>query len=359
MARYKEFENAFSPLHASPDTLMEVQKKMQNEKKTRRPVAKGLAAVLAAVLTLSVAFGAAKLLSAKLSPTEGAKGDVVAAFGAGNISTQKAVVLDNANEPIDIPDMVRENTDAQTVQRLVGDYLYDVEGTLTAGGYTLKLSSFLMDEQGMGIVTCTLENPDGVSYEECGYGEVDLPVSISLWQSPGRNGYMDANIYLNRTESTDKCLQLAVYFGTFRTYEKGSPIYMELSESGKDSTCGQMEICPKAYLPTAVFSAEGHSLRVSALGITVDNPVPVEFTEDELIIRYADGSDYAVTSKARNQSNRLVCYLQSEGETYTANCSVFNRLVDIEAIASVSMEGHYYASMTDDTRSTAALEYTR
>lgn len=41
------FEKAFSPLHASPDTLTEVRKTMQNEKKTRRALGKGAVIAIA------------------------------------------------------------------------------------------------------------------------------------------------------------------------------------------------------------------------------------------------------------------------------------------------------------------------
>lgn len=49
------FEKAFSPLHASPDTLTEVRKTMRNEKKTRRALGKSAVVAIAAALTLTVA----------------------------------------------------------------------------------------------------------------------------------------------------------------------------------------------------------------------------------------------------------------------------------------------------------------
>ena len=44
------FEKAFSPLHASPDTLTEVRKTMRNEKKTRRALGKSAVVAIAAVV---------------------------------------------------------------------------------------------------------------------------------------------------------------------------------------------------------------------------------------------------------------------------------------------------------------------
>ena len=64
------FEKTFSALHASPDTLTEVRKTMQNEKKTRRALGKGAVIAIAAALTLTVAVagGIVTLIKADVSP---------------------------------------------------------------------------------------------------------------------------------------------------------------------------------------------------------------------------------------------------------------------------------------------------
>ena len=66
------FEKAFSPLHASPDTLTEVRKTMRNEKKTRRALGKGAVIAIAAALTLTIAVagGIVTLIRADVSPAD-------------------------------------------------------------------------------------------------------------------------------------------------------------------------------------------------------------------------------------------------------------------------------------------------
>ena len=66
------FEKAFSPLHASPDTLTEVRKTMRNEKKTRRALGKSAVVAIAAALTLTVAVasGIVTLIKADVSPAD-------------------------------------------------------------------------------------------------------------------------------------------------------------------------------------------------------------------------------------------------------------------------------------------------
>lgn len=69
MTQHELFEKTFSALHASPDTILEVKRTMQNEKKTRRILGRGAVIAIAAALTLSVAVAAGVvLIRADVSP---------------------------------------------------------------------------------------------------------------------------------------------------------------------------------------------------------------------------------------------------------------------------------------------------
>ena len=57
MTEHELFRKTFSTLHASPDTLMEVQKAMENNKKTHRTLRRGVVIAIAAALMLTVAAG--------------------------------------------------------------------------------------------------------------------------------------------------------------------------------------------------------------------------------------------------------------------------------------------------------------
>lgn len=58
MTEHELFRKTFSTLHASPDTLMEVQKAMENNKKTHRTLRRGVVIAIAAALMLTVAAAA-------------------------------------------------------------------------------------------------------------------------------------------------------------------------------------------------------------------------------------------------------------------------------------------------------------
>ena len=72
MTEHELFQKTFSALHASPDTLMEVQKTMENSKKTHRTLHRGVVIAIAAALTLTVAAatGVVTLIKANVSPAD-------------------------------------------------------------------------------------------------------------------------------------------------------------------------------------------------------------------------------------------------------------------------------------------------
>ena len=159
------FEKAFSPLHASPDTLTEVRKTMQNEKKTRRALGKGAVIAIAAALTLTVAVaaGVVTLIKANVTPADHVDDATRHAF-TDDIDAATPVVDDGKGGLVPVPDMERIPGDVQTTQRLVGQYLSKLDAEMTVDGNTIKLGTFLIDENGLGLLTYSVENPSGVGY---------------------------------------------------------------------------------------------------------------------------------------------------------------------------------------------------
>ena len=159
------FEKAFSPLHASPDTLTEVRKTMRNEKKTRRALGKGavIAIAVALTLTVAVASGIVTLIKADVSPADKVDDATHRAF-TDDIDAAAPVVDDGKGGLVPVPDMERIPGDVQTTQRLVGQYLSKLDAEMTVDSNTIKLGTFLIDENGLGLLTYSVENPSGVGY---------------------------------------------------------------------------------------------------------------------------------------------------------------------------------------------------
>lgn len=355
----KLFQQTFSALHASPDTLSEVYKVVRRNKR-HHTITKGMliAAVLAMCITVAGAVGIATLIKADVAPADSVTDADRNAFDKDTVGSDTPLVLGNDGQPISLPRMERASTDTATVQRLLGDYLCTVNATMEVDGYTIKLNTFLIDENGSGFLTYTLSNPNGVEPDENGYGEVFTPLNPSLiiGDDPKSFDYMDAKTYLDTAASTDTELHLVLYFSDFGYWHKGDDLIFAVNPQyagdNPDTKTwgGSISISPIAYLPAATFTAEnGDTVKVSALGIHVAAPGAItnqicDMVPRELVLHMTDGSRYVVDSARENIMNWVVG-LGTIDENHHINGGTysFNRLVDVDEIESVTAEGHVVA----------------
>lgn len=237
MTEHELFQKTFSTLHASPDTLMEVQKTMENSKKTHRTLRKGVVIAIAAALMLTVAAaaGVVHLIKADVTPADGVNDTTLHAF-TDDMDASTPTVEGNSGELITVPDMERIPGDVETVQRLVGDYLSKLDAGLTVGSTTITLGTFLIDESGCGILTYAVDDPEGVSYEEAGYGEVyGLPLEPRMYlRSPDyqQGGSVNVKLHVDKTTSTATHLDVVAYFAAGETYQKGDNLYFTVYDGG-------------------------------------------------------------------------------------------------------------------------------
>ena len=352
MTQHELFEKTFSALHASPDTILEVKRTMQNEKKTRRILGRGAVIAIAAALTLSVAVaaGVVTLIKADVSPADKVDDTTYHAF-TDDMDASTPTVEGNSGELITLPDMERIPGDRDTVQRLVGDYLSKLDAELTVGSTTITLETFLVDESGCGILTYTVDDPEGVSYEDAGYGEVySLPLQPSMYlRSPDfqQGGMVNVKLHVDKTTSTATHLDVVAYFAAGETYQKGDNFYFTVYDGGSEGREPYaVAIQPRTYAPVRTLTAaDGEVARISAVGITMGNASPDrELTAQELTLHYADGTSYVVTSESQNLMNWVLGYIYGDGETapFAHAVYIFNRLVDVNAITSVSFDGRWF-----------------
>ena len=346
----KLFQQTFSALHASPDTLSEVYKVVRRNKR-HHTITKGMliAAVLAMCITVAGAVGIATLIKADVAPADSITDADRNAFDKDTVGSDTPLVLGNDGQPINLPRMERASTDTATVQRLLGDYLCTVNATMEVDGYTIKLNTFLIDENGSGFLTYTLSNPNGVEPDENGYGEVYTPLDPSpiIGDDLQSYKYMDAKTYLDTAATTDTEMHLVLYFSDFGFWHKGDDlIFAVVRQSGGDWG-GTISISPIAYLPVTTFTSEdGSTVEVSALGIHMDKPSAItnqisDLNPKELVLHMKDGSRYAVQSDRENVLNWVVGLCTVDENHDENGCTYsFNRLVDVDEIESVTAEGH-------------------
>ena len=368
MTERELFEKTFSALHASPDTLSEVKRTMQNEKKTRRILGRGAVIAIAAALTLTVAVGAGVvLIRADVSPAEKVDDTTHHAF-TDDINSPTPVVIGNSGEVITVADMERIPGDPATTERLVGQYLSKLDAEMTVEGNTYKMGTFLVDDTGTGILTFSVENPNGFEYGDMGYGETwieSVIANVYYGRSEptrgDRDGAMsaDTKLYVDESASTDTCLQVMAYFisGKGFSYAKDSTFYFSVSDGAYQYH--SIAIQTKTRVPVKTFTADnGEIVLLSPLGMTAVDTIghEVEWLIRENIIQFKDGSTFVVKSREQNLRNWVVSYGTGNPESgYNMameielgatdigseeyNSYQFNRLVDVDEVSSITLDG--------------------
>ena len=108
------------------------------------------------------------------------------------------------------------------------------------------------------------------------------------------------------------------YFAAGETYQKGDNFYFTVYDGGGEGREPYaVAIQPCTYAPVRTLTAaDGEVVRISAVGITMDNASPDrELTAQELTLHYADGTSYVVTSESQNLMNWVLGYIYGDGET--------------------------------------------
>lgn len=331
---------------------------------TRMVLVAAIVAALCAVTVVAVSGNAA----GKVTPADTAKAGemddkTTAAFNDG-ISTQQADIRDANGNTIQLAEMERVPTDPETAQRLVGGYLMALDNAAVTieddyyGDYTITLETMLIDEKGKGMITYSVENPKGVysSTEGFSYGEgvhtcmpsveVHEPSEEAALRSIEAHVGTITKIYLDKENTTDTHVQAIMYFAICGSYRKGDPVYVTQGSvySGQvQAIC----ITPTSYVPAKTFTEKGGThVSVSPLGIQVDTG---DLSGDEtrnITIRYKDDSEFVVWSGGINNCTVAFGgygYEGTDGGNYRdASYYNFNRLVDVDQIASVEVVHHYY-----------------
>ena len=254
---------------------------LENSKKTHRTLHRGVVIAIAAALTLTVAAatGVVTLIKANVSPADKVDDTTYHAF-TDDMDASTPTVEGNSGELITLPDMERIPGDRDTVQRLVGDYLSKLDAELTVGSTTITLETFLVDESGCGILTYTVDDPEGVSYEDAGYGEVySLPLEPRMYlRSPDyqQGGSINVKLHVDKTTSTATHLDVVAYFAAGETYQKGANFYFTVYDGGGEGREPYaVAIQPRTYAPVRTLTAaDGEVARISAVGITMGNASP-------------------------------------------------------------------------------------
>lgn len=335
------FRETFSQLHASGNICEEVLEMAKNRgRKKRRYVSKRLAAacVLAAALCGTSVFAAVQ------------GGFLQSVFGTKGQENVGVHELGEGGQSWKVPAREWETVDEDAAERLVGEQVARIGESVTVYGYTLTLDEYMIDENGIGAITYTLSNPDGLAGVcEAGYGEYymspDVPMKeIHMQSTEGRS--IDHRSIVDRTQTTDTELHAVMYFTAMEKLQEGEGIQIihsgyELNEKGEAVSEEEEKITflPEDFIHSVTCTSEaGYTAHISPVGVRFDGPVFEKGVSgwilEKVLVTCADGSVYQAEDQDVN--NIIVgCYSNDDGGL----CLVFNRLVDTEQVASVTVNG--------------------
>ena len=267
------------------------------------------------------------------------------------------------------PAMERVSVDEELADKLLGPQMVDIDKAVTIGGYTFTFQSFVMDENGLGVLTYTMENHDGLQalridedYKTFSFDLEDGIVSPNIYfelissNSPTNNqeqslGEMgegsalidDKSFLAEGGSDTEK--QVIAYLGSFDDPGKYDTLRIncssfELPHSREELT---LDVPLSDLVPAAAFCSEdGSMVQVSPLGIRVSSPIfekhhGQNISNQELVIHFDDGSEYVAVSDQQFIDNTTVGLLTSDWNGKYG----FSRLVEPEKITAVTLSGLY------------------
>lgn len=347
------FEETFSCIHASEDTVTEVIKmaKQQDTKnRTHHPVRTGILIGLAAVLLVGAAYAAADT------------GFIQSVFGAkGQTNIAPHEVLEEAKgSTYTAPGREWADVDAAQAEALIGEYVGTVGASVSVGDWTLTVDDFIIDDHGVGAITYTLANPDGlgdtIRYSENGEYAVNGTIpglrEIGLYGSTQAEAYkaFDTRNIVDKTLTTDTELHAVMYFAPFHRLADDETIHMCVSrvltmpdpDSGEDAEWEEktLSFTLDSFIPSVELqSPEGYTVHVSPIGLFFDECFEaIDGTAycKDLTVQLADGTDYALKSSEPYMENRILGCESFDGQM---EAYVFNRIVDAESVVSVTRNG--------------------
>lgn len=277
----------------------------------------------------------------------------------GRPSTQAETRYDaDGRMTLNLPNQERVPLDGEQALGQVGDYLPETGYIWQVGDYTLTVESYLLDEHtGTVRISYRLERPGGVEgiqvapedgevwYDGSGVAIQFCTCTEGEWRPAGWRMYADQS----RSTAESLCLTAALADGGGWHAEDGLRIkFLDLRRNAEGlghrdkSLVALLELPGVESLP-AVTACDPETreacVRVSPIGIRLEAG---DIDEVRYIaLEYSDGTRYVVSDDGKNlQNTEYALALGSRPEMELICC--FNRLVDLEQVSAVVIDGQVY-----------------
>lgn len=342
------FQETFSCLHASGTICEEVMEMAENKgRKKKRYISKRLAVCAAAVLICSITALAA-----------GHSGFFQSIFGSRGREDVPAHAVEDAEKgsSFTAPAMEWEDPDVDTAEALLGEHVIHSGESVTVYGVTLTVEEYVIDENGIGVLNYILSDPDGLELMVSSDSGAFSMAPESKVVDPGVNtidgGMFCYNSFLTAEAArTENEIHAILYFAPMEGFEEGEGIrimhrgYQWDEESGEllEKEEQAITLVPDSFVAArSMASSEGYTAEISPLGIQFDGPIfemaknspdTGSWMPQRIYITYEDGTVYQVQDA--DVQNFVSGSYGAEG----CLIYIFNRMVDVEQVASITVNG--------------------
>ena len=274
-------------------------------------------------------------------------------FGNDIVSREEETVTNPGGSSYTLPAGEREDVDAKSAENIIGSYIAEAGTTVEANGFTFTIESYVMDSNGVACLTYTLENPKGldilhdagggcVSYYDKDYEEEGFRLVEPLFRTTS-GSMLDSCTYIDSSKSTDIKATLVAYITPFGTVADADGIIITIagySEGDNKNmappTLATITLPASTKVASSEFTGDDITACISPVGIMITSPTfrSGDCQIHELLIEYADGSEYIVKSEDPYILNSSVSSLN--GQTVW---DAFNRLVNVDNVTSIVING--------------------
>ena len=288
-------------------------------------------------------------------------------FGDGIDGAKETEMSYPGHESYTLPARERVTIDTDAADAAVGDSVIDVNMAVTEGDWTFTVESLVMDENGMGALSYTIENPNGLDQLSVSEYADELLSPLPRAYLTGESGTVPVAVktYISGQGRTDTKVRAAAYLGVTDgttdvtgggytlVVDFGDGNGMALTE-GEDGGMEPIYVISALSVPAVLdrFAASvaltapgGWTACVSPVGLRMDQNGAIgdsSFSAEELIIRFRDGSEYVVEGTDPDRTNYAYGFVVSDGRSsYGSHRYVFNRVAAPEEVASVEATGGY------------------
>ncbi len=247
----------------------------------------------------------------------------------------------------------REFGDGIAPQSLEGS-VQKVNLSVEGNGYTLDIHDMAIDQNGCGAVTFTLSNSNGVNYykpaAETGelvlYGEEEQGIG-----TPSMNfgeEWADTRCTIDKDTSNDTVINGTMYFASWnRDRDLRHAVTWNISwTEGKGEDAKVIEVSTPefnvgAHVDTKELRSDDSPLEISPFSIqTHIDDLGYEAVDHKLTVTYKDGSEQIIEDDDAGAYNFYVSMARNSGE----NIWVPTKLIDVDQVVSVTLEGMRYTS---------------